>query len=489
MNSEKNRVINAVKWSIITEFVVKFISPISSMILARLLSPREFGIVATVVMIVSLADIFTEAGFQRYIIQHIFSDTKDEEESICVAFWTNLGISILLWLMIFVFSSSIAKIVGNPGMGRVIWIGALVLPLTSFSSIQMAVYKKNLNFKEISWVRILIKLVPLVVVVPLAYLGFSFWSLIIGNIASELLSAIILTARSNWKPKFFYSISKLTKMLSFCVWSIGEAFSSWLISNLGIFIIGTMLSEYYLGVYKTATTIVSQIISIVTASTIGVLISALSSVQNNQQEYDKIYFAFLQGIGIIVIPLGVGMLLYSDLVCNILLGSQWNDAIVVVGVWGFILSESVIFNSMSGAVIISKGRPKELFLANISQAILMIPAFYIGAKFNFKKMVIISSIVRIELCVVQTVIACKLSGINIFEIFKTIKKYVIATIVMSLLSIILLKKSDLILLQILSVFGCCLVYFLVLYILPDGREELKKYINSIKIRMAYKKKH
>lgn len=488
MNSKINKVSNAVKWSIMTEFIVKFISPISSMILARLLSPSDFGIVATVTMIVSLADIFTEAGFQRYIIQHIFLDEIDENESICVAFWTNLGISVFLWLVIFCFSNSIAIVVGNFGMGKVIWIGALVLPLTSFSSIQMAVYKKRLNFKDISWIRILTKLVPLMIVVPLAYCGFSFWSLIIGNIISELISAVILTVRSTWKPTFFYSVNKLKKMLSFCIWSMGEAFSSWLISNIGIFIIGTMFSEYYLGIYKTSTTIVTQIISIVTASTIGVLISALSNVQNDLKQYNKIYFTFLRWIGMIVIPLGIGMLLYSNLICTILLGNKWHDGAIVIGVWGFILSESVIFNSMSGAVIISKGKPKELFLANISQAIIMIPAFYYGSRFSFEKMVIISSVVRIELSIVQTLIACKLSDISISTIFKVIKKYIISTAVMAIFSVVWFVKKDSNIFQIISVLICIIIYFLVLYILPDGRKELQELMKYIKIKIFYKKK-
>ena len=259
-----------------------------------------------------------------------------------------------------------------------------------------------------------------------------------------------------------------------------ESFSSWLISNLGIFIIGTMFSEYYLGVYKTATTTVNQIISIVTASTIGVMISAFSNVQDDKDEFAKLYFGFLKGIGIITIPMGMGILIYDDLVCNILLGKQWNDATIVVGVWGFVLAESVIFNSMSGAVIISKGRPKELFLSNVSQAVLMLPAFYFGAKLGFEKMVILTSIIRVELPVVQTIIACKVSEISVVQIFDVIKKYVISTLGMSIIAIILLSVTKSIPIQILTVIICIAIYFAILYILPDGRKELNRYILALK---------
>ena len=151
--SEKNinkKVGNATKWSIFTEIVVKLISPITNMILARILVPEVFGVVATVTMIVSFTDIFTDAGFQKYLIQHQFKNNDDEDLSICVAFWTNICVSIILWLLIFLFSNQLSIAVGNPGLGHVISIGSLVLPLTSFSSIQTALYRKKLNFKIIS---------------------------------------------------------------------------------------------------------------------------------------------------------------------------------------------------------------------------------------------------------------------------------------------------------------------------------------------------
>lgn len=103
-NDLNRRVISATKWSIATEILVKIISPVTSMILARLLVPEAFGVVATVTMIVSFTDIFTDAGFQKYIIQHKFKNEIDEDLSINVAFWTNLSISIIFWLIILLFS-------------------------------------------------------------------------------------------------------------------------------------------------------------------------------------------------------------------------------------------------------------------------------------------------------------------------------------------------------------------------------------------------
>ena len=118
--SFENRLGNATKWSTITEIMAKVVAPISSMVLARLLVPEVYGVVTSVNMVISFSDIFTDAGFQKYIIQHQFISKKELDKATNVAFWTNLLLSLLIWLVIYVFSDPISALVGNPGMR---WLG------------------------------------------------------------------------------------------------------------------------------------------------------------------------------------------------------------------------------------------------------------------------------------------------------------------------------------------------------------------------------
>ena len=168
-NIDSHRIINATKWSTIAEIMAKLITPIITIVLARLLTPEAFGIVATITMIVSFAEIFTDAGFQKYVIQHEFTDDQDRDESTNVAFWSNIILSFILWGLIAIFENPLARLVGNPGLGYVITIACISLPLQAFSSIQMANYKRDLDFKTLFKVRLAGVLTPLVVTIPLAY--------------------------------------------------------------------------------------------------------------------------------------------------------------------------------------------------------------------------------------------------------------------------------------------------------------------------------
>ena len=138
----------AVKWSVITEFLAKIVSPIVNIVLARILVPEAFGAVATITMVISFAEIFTDAGFQKYIVQHEFENEEYLDKSTAVAFWSNLVISIIITSTLVIFRSKIALLVGSPGLGDAIGIASLSVIMLAFSSIQTARFKRDLDFKR-----------------------------------------------------------------------------------------------------------------------------------------------------------------------------------------------------------------------------------------------------------------------------------------------------------------------------------------------------
>ncbi|RBP42242.1 oligosaccharide flippase family protein [Garciella nitratireducens] len=303
------------------------------MIFARIISPEAFGVVATVTMIMSFVDMFTDAGFQKYLVQHEFKNEHEKFRNANVAFWTNFGISIFLWLNIIVFREQIAVLIGNAGLGNVIAIACVQLLLTSFSSIQMALYRRDFDFKTLFLVRIMAVCIPFVVTIPLAFLGLSYCALIIGSIVAQLSNAVILTVKSKWRPNLYYKIEILKEMLSFSIWSLIEAISIWFTGWADVFIIGSALDPYYLGIYKTSTTMVNVLMGVITASIVPVLFSTLSRLQGNDKKFNTMYLNTQKFVSILAFPLGIGVYLYSDLATKIMLGNKWSEASRVIGVW------------------------------------------------------------------------------------------------------------------------------------------------------------
>lgn len=136
INKEQNVISKSMKWSTLGEVLAKIMVPVANMVLARLLMPEDFGILASINMIITFVDLFTDSGFAKYIIQSDFSSEKELYQYVNVAFWSNFTLSFVMWLVVVVFRDSIASIVGNPGYGNVIAVASFQLFLTSFSSIQ-----------------------------------------------------------------------------------------------------------------------------------------------------------------------------------------------------------------------------------------------------------------------------------------------------------------------------------------------------------------
>ena len=411
MSDFNKQVVTATKWSAITEIAAKLVAPVSTMVLARLLTPDAFGILVTATMVISFVEIFTDAGFQKYLIQHNFDSDKDLFQSSTVAFWSNLVLSLAIWLVIICFSENIATLVGNEGRGDVIAVSCFCIPLAAFSSIQMALYKRSFDFKTLFWVRIVGIMIPLVITIPLAFLTRSYWALIIGMIVLNLSNALILTAKSQWKPNFFYRISLLKEMYSFTVWSMFEAISIWMTSYIDIFIVGTMLSQHYLGVYRTSMSTVGQIMGLIVSATTPVLFSSLSKLQNDNRELRRMFFSFQKIVGILLIPLGVGIFLFSDLITDILLGDQWGEASHFIGLGGLTSSITIVFAYSCSEDYRAKGKPKLSTLAQVVHMAFLIPTVLWAVSYGFDFLCDIRALVRLTLILINVIILYGLTGI------------------------------------------------------------------------------
>ena len=199
----------SVFWSGGAEIAVKLISPVTNMILARILAPEAFGVLAICNMIISFIDIITDAGFSKYLVQHDFSNEEEKEHYANVAFWSNLAVSFLMWGIVVLNRNQIARLLGGPEYASVISIACMQLVFTSMVSIQMGLLRRDFMFKKLFIARTGVALVPLIVTVPLAMLTHSYWALVIGNISGSVLNALILVLCSKWKPSFFYSFAIL----------------------------------------------------------------------------------------------------------------------------------------------------------------------------------------------------------------------------------------------------------------------------------------
>lgn len=471
MDQLNQKVIKATKWSSVTEIAAKLVAPVSTMVLARVLTPEAFGVLVTATMVISFAEIFTDAGFQKYIVQHEFDSKKSLYQSTNVAFISNLVMSLAILAGITIFADEIAELVGNKGYGLVIAISSVCIPLAAFSSIQMALYKRHFDFKTLFIVRMVGIAIPLVITIPLALIFKSYWALIGGMIALNLSNAVLLTWKSKWKPRLWFKWSLLRQMFSFTFWSMMEAVAIWLTSYIDIFIVGRMLNDYYLGLYRTSMSTVGQFIGIVTAATTPVLFSSLSRLQNDDVEFKKMFFKFQKIVGLLVIPLGVGIFIFRDLITEILLGSQWTEASYFIGLWALTSAVTIVLAHYASEVYRSKGRPLFSVLSQVIHIAFLIPTVLISIRYGYDCLCEWRSLIRLQLIITNMIILYCLVKYTPLSMIRNIMPSLLAAAGMWGFSY-LLPQSTNYWVTAIYIIPCTMVYLLIICCFPVERQIL-----------------
>lgn len=392
-------------------------------------------------------------------------------KSTSVAFWSNFILSLFIWIIIAIFSSQLAYLVGNEGCGLVITISCICIPLAAFSSIQMALFKRNLDFRTLFLVRIIGILIPLIVTIPLAFITKSYWSLIIGMIALNLCNAIVLTWKSTWKPRWFYSVNLFHEMFSFSMWSMVESITIWLTSYLDIFIVGTILSTHYMGIYRTSMTTVGQIMGIITAATTPVLFSALSRLQDDDDEFKRMFFKFQKIVGIIVLPLGIGIFLFRDLITSIILGEQWHEASYMIGWWGLTSAITIVLAHYCSEVYRAKGKPKYSVAAQVIHIGFLVPIVMISINYGFEALSLWRSLARLTLIAINLFLLYRLVKISPLDMIRNVSHIVIASLIM-LTAYCLLPIAEGFVMQCLYAILCAFVYLVTIFSFKLEREVL-----------------
>lgn len=468
----------SVGWSLFSEIAVKFVVPITNMILARVLTPDSFGVVAICNMLISFVDLISDAGFSKYLVQHDFKNEEKKYQCANVSFWTNLMISVVIVWFIGVFRFQIAELLGHREYGNVILIASIQLIITSITSIQIALLRRNFEFKKLFIARVSVSIVPLIITVPLAFILKSFWGLIIGNISAALMNAIILTILSKWKPKFYYKISILKEMFGYSFWSLCEALANWTIFWIDTFIVGRMFTEYQLGLYKNSASMVQSIMGMISASMSPVLLSTLSRLKNSEQEYKKTFLNLQNLILYIVLPMGVGLFLYRKTATYLLFGNQWREAANIVGAWGLMMLCSVVFYSLPAELYKSKGIPQILFLFQILYLIILIPVCMLTAKYSFWLLVYSRCICVLWQICISIIFMKRYIKINIWQYLKTFQRPVVATIFMVFIARVLECFLTGSIGDIIAIVICALAYLLFLLFFAKG--EIESILNILK---------
>lgn len=474
-----SKIFSASTWSFVTQIIYKIIPPLSTMILARVFTPDVFGIIATITMVISFCESISESGFQKYIITKKYKDQSDYIKDLNVAFWCNIVVSLLLWGLVAFFSEGICKLLGSEEIKSALIFAFVQLPITGLSSLQIAVFQKEYDFKTPFYSQLMSSIVTLLLTVILAlYTNLGFWVVLVGNIIGCIVRTIVLSLRCDWTPSLYYSYSRFKELIQFSFLISAESVAVWCTSWIDSFVISNQLSSHDLGIYKNSQSIVNGILAIPQNTITNVLIVSLSKNSSNNDDFNNIYLVSQKLLAYILLPLGVGIFFYRDLAVKIAFGNGWEESEYVVALWTIASIFRILLVSLSSVVFISKGLPRIALYMQLIDLIILVPVCFYGASYGLRTFTFFRSLARIDIvlpCLICVYYVCRL---DVIKILCNLFKPLLTSIVFALLLYCMRMQSSGIVFDLISIFLGIIVYIGLLLLL--AKDDLKNMWSSLK---------
>jgi O-antigen/teichoic acid export membrane protein len=278
MEDIKTKAIQSVKWTASSEIASRAIQPIVMLVLARLLTPADFGVVGVAIIAIGLAQIFQDFGLGKTLIQR----ETDIEESANIVFWTNLVLSFFIYLTLFVSAPIISTFFHDERISNVLKVLCVQIILISLTTVHQALFQRNFQYKYLFFIRLFSAVVPGLVSIPMALSGYGVWSLVFGTLAGTIAQVFIFWGISKWRPKLDYDFQLAKQLYGFSSWVVLEAFLGWIILWGDSIILGHFIGVKELGVYRVGVTFLMIIFGIFFNPILPVAYSAFSRLSMPQ---------------------------------------------------------------------------------------------------------------------------------------------------------------------------------------------------------------
>lgn len=376
-NSLRQKTIHGVIWSAIDRFASQGIAFIISIVLARLLTPDDYGIIAMLAIFISISQAFVDSGFSSAIVQK----QNRTELDLSTALYTNIGIGIVFYLILFFCSPFIASFYNEPILESVTKVMGLVFLIFSLSNVQQAVLTIRVDFKTQTKISLISVTLSGLLGITLAYCEYGVWALAWQQVVAASIRCILLWKFLRWRPLLKFSKKSFKELFSFGSKMLATGLLNSVFNNLYTIIIGKKFNAASLGYYSRADQLAQFPSTNVTGILQRVTFPVLAQLQNEHERFNEAYFKILKLTMFVIFPLMFLLSALSEPIIKILLTEKWIGSANLLGLISFALMLYPIY-SLNLNVLEAKGRSdyllKSEFINKIINVITLLLSLPLG---------------------------------------------------------------------------------------------------------------
>lgn len=352
----KSKILHGVAWNLTEKFLIRGVSLLLGIILARLLSPSDFGLLGMLAIFIAISNVFIDGGLTRALIQR--QNCSDIDYS--TAFVSNMGVSLIIYILLFFTAPLIAAFYYEPILTPLTRVISLNFILSAFNIVQRAKLMSAVDFKSLAQLNVISVIISGVVGIVMAYWGYGVWSLVGQSLIATIVLVVLFPFYSKWKPSIRFSKDSFGKLFGFGSKLMITGIVSVIMNNLSTIFIGRYYKSHQLGYYTRATQ-TSEMFATTIYEVLGnVTFPVLSGLQNDRGRLVFVYRRSLYYTTLIVFPLMILLTLVARPMVLILLTEKWLPCVVMMQ-WLFLARIFYPLSAINLNILNATGR-SDLFM-------------------------------------------------------------------------------------------------------------------------------
>ena len=373
----QGRLARGLSWTVIQSWGVQGITFLVFVVLARLLAPSDFGLVALAAVFVAFAQLVVDQGLGDALIHR----AEVTRRQIDTAFWASMATGALLTAAMVLLAGPISMLVREPRLEPMLRVLSITFLLAALSSIQVALLRRELKFRSLA-IRALIGTVGGGAIgIAMAFLGFGAWSLIGQQIASAALSLVALWGVSPWRPSWQWSREDLGQLFSFGVHVMASDVLAFLSRNVDNLLIGTFLGTHPLGLYAVGYRILRVTQSLLVTVARRITFPAFARLQHDPARMTRAYFRVSRTGALVILPAYIALAIVAPELTVALVGTRWAESGPVAALL-FLIGPVLTLQAFSGAFLNAAGRPDVVFRFSLITTVVNVVGFAIAVRFG-----------------------------------------------------------------------------------------------------------
>lgn len=326
VESLKHKTLRGAVWSFAERFTAQGIHFLVMIVIARRLSPKEFGLIGMLAIFLAVAQSLIDSGFSQALIRK--QNRTDVDKN--TIFYFNIVVSVILYLLFYLISPWVASFYEEPHLSEIMRVICLVVVIDSFAVVQRANYVVAIDFKTQTKATLIAAVVSGIIGIYLAYHGYGVWALVYQQISSSATNVIVLWAFSHWYPRLVYSWKSFKDLFGFGSKLMLSGLLDTLYRNIYQLVIGKAFSAESLGYYTNAHRFSDFPSSNLTTVLQRVTYPILCTIQDDDERLAVAYRKFLRLSAFIIFPLMCVLAAVSYPLIDLVLGNQWHYTAVLM---------------------------------------------------------------------------------------------------------------------------------------------------------------